>query len=128
MKRLVFVLALGLILTVALYGDACSRITPYDYVDPSRVAPADDHPWGGDEDEGGDSIDPSNPKSYSFDLATGLTPLDFIIEMFFQGFVPYSTYRSGTISPVETQSPARHQVETTGQGFDLNGPSKDQQY
>ena len=128
MKRLVFVLALGLILTVALYGEGYSRITPYDYVDPSKVGPNDDHPWGGDEDDGDNSNDPNNPKNYSRDLATGFAPLDFIIEMFFERFAPYSTYGSGTISPVETQAPTRHQVETTGQGFNLNGPSKDQQY
>ena len=74
MKRLVFVLALGLILTVALYGEGYSRITPYDYVDPSKVGPNDDHPWGGDEDDGDNSNDPNNPKNYSRDLATGFAP------------------------------------------------------
>ncbi|MDH4156447.1 MAG: hypothetical protein OEW00_04130 [candidate division Zixibacteria bacterium] len=127
MKGLVFVLAVGLILTGALYGEAFSRNTPYDYVDPSRVGPNDDHPWGGDQDDGDDSNDPNSPKSFSHDMASGIAPLDFIIQLFFERMISYSNSRSGTISPAETHYPTRHRVETIGQGFNLNGPSKDQQ-
>ena len=47
MKRLILVLAVALILCASAWDNGHSRVTPWDYQDPS-LDQGEDHPWGGE--------------------------------------------------------------------------------
>ncbi len=80
MKRIILVLALGLILVVSLGGQAFSRMQPYNYQDPRLDG--DEHTWGGEQEGGAPGLrsvihDPS-PRT-----VTGFMHLDVFLNSFF---------------------------------------------
>lgn len=78
MKRILFVLALMLILTVCFVGEAFALNHPWTEADDN----GDDHPWGGDEV----GTVPPPPPSTKYDniasYSTGIIPIDFIFRYF----------------------------------------------
>jgi hypothetical protein len=73
MKRTVVVLTMLLALTMLLCGDVLARITPDNYVDPGLLKVQDeDHPWGGDQTNGGGPDGSTISKDYIGSFATDL--------------------------------------------------------
>ena len=75
MKRIMLVLAFGLILLANLGGDVYALSHPFDLKLPSRER-GDEHTWGGDE-SGGEIRGSAGPTS-SF-INTGFIHLDFFV-------------------------------------------------
>ncbi len=79
MKRILFVLALMLILTVCFVGEAFALNRPWTEADNNDGG--DEHPWGGDDYS--DDPPPITTKSGSYiSFATGFTAVDLIVKYF----------------------------------------------
>jgi hypothetical protein len=80
MKRIILVLAFGLILVVSLGGQAFPRMQPFDYQSP--CLDGDEHTWGGEQEGGVPDLgyvihDPSHR------MVTGFIRLDVFLNSFF---------------------------------------------
>ncbi|HWR82795.1 MAG TPA: hypothetical protein VN285_05805 [Candidatus Deferrimicrobium sp.] len=81
MQRLVFLLIAALLLSVALWSDACGRERPYDW---RNHVGGEDHTWGGDEN-GDPVVQGTNESPGSVVGAIGVSPLDgFINNLLFE--------------------------------------------
>ena len=79
MKRILFVLAITLILTVCFIGEAFALSRPW--TEAGNGPNGEEHPWGGDEhatDPPPFTVKISNPGSF----ATGIVPVDLIFRYF----------------------------------------------
>ncbi len=80
MKRILFVLALMLILTVCFVGEAFALNRPWS--EAGTIPDGDEHPWGGDENN-------TDPQPFSIKIggqgtfATGIMPVDLLFRFFF---------------------------------------------
>ena len=82
MKRILFVLALMLILTVCFVGEAFALNRPWTEADDNDGG--DEHPWGGDGYSGDPTPAPITLKSKSsISFATGYTAVDVIFKYIF---------------------------------------------
>lgn len=101
MKRTVVVLTMLLALTMSLCGDVLAKITPDYYVDPGLLKVQDeDHPWGGDQTNGGgpDGSDISKDYIQSFSTDIGFGVFGLIYKMWlYRTFTPESTDNTTTI-------------------------------
>ncbi len=80
MKRILFVLALMLILTVCFVGEAFALNRPWTDADINDGG--EEHPWGGDEYS--DDPTPISTKSGSYiSFTTGFIAVDIIFKYFF---------------------------------------------
>ncbi len=80
MKRILFVLALMLILTVCFVGEAFALNRPWTEADDNDNG--EEHPWGGEGNSGDPTPITSKSRSY-ISYTTGYTAVDFIFKYFF---------------------------------------------
>jgi hypothetical protein len=103
MKRVVFVGLLALAFAVLLCGQAASKDRPANYVAPFETD-ADDHTWGGENEVGGDFIEPDETPT----INTGFWQLDVLLNSTYLKALNVLGDRfrtSGPSAPPEVDSP-----------------------
>jgi len=76
MKRILLVLVVALILSVTAWDNGVSRVTPWDYQDPT-LDRGEDHPWGGEHHYVPPTVSSSPRPVTQTSFATGYFLIDF---------------------------------------------------
>lgn len=112
MRRIILVLAVGLILLVCLGGDAFSRVQPYNHRSPFIIV-SEDHPWGGEHEGGDPGFESANQDDSRF-VVTGFTHLDVFLNSVFVKWWLGNDIRTG-----EATQPTHHAVPMHHHSDDL---------